>query len=160
MFLNHVQSAFGYRMGRFVETGQRQVYPLKQIIMPQKVRAGVVFIGNAAHTLHPIAGQGLNLGLRDVGMLAQCLIQYGVSDCSLENYQQQRRSDQTDMVKWTDRLLSLFEQKTPGSGIARGLGMMALDNLPGLKKSIIRQASGFSGIACDLVCGIPLVTMI
>ncbi len=159
VFLNQVQCAFGYRMGRFIQSGQRQVYPLKQIIMSQTVYSGVVFIGNAAHTLNPIAGQGLNLGLRDVGMLAQCLVQYGINDHALDQYQQARESDQVNMIKWTDRLLSLFDKKIPGAGIARGLGLIALDNLPGLKKGLIQQASGFSGLACDLVCGIQLAAL-
>ena len=89
-------------------------------------------------------------------MLAQCLIQYGANDHALFKYQQACKSDQMHMVKWTDRLLAVFAQQMPGAGLARGLGLMALDNLPGLKKSIIRNASGLAGMACDLVCGIQL----
>jgi len=155
-FLSQLQSTFGYRLGRLVKVGRRTVYPLRQVTMPKLVAGSVIFIGNAAHTLHPVAGQGFNLGLRDVAMLAQCITQYGLNETMLHHYQQSRQHDQTTITRLTDGLVELFTQQRWGLGIARGAGLIALDNSMVLKQILVRYARGFGGIIPDLVCGIPL----
>ncbi len=156
VFLNHLQRTFGYRLGRFIKVGCRVAYPLRQLIMPQCVAGSVVFVGNAAHTLHPVAGQGFNLGLRDVAMLVQCIAKHGLGDDMLQIYQTSRRFDQTAMAYFTDGLVELFTSRLPGAALVRGAGLIALDNIPVLKSLLVRYARGFTGIIPDLVCGIPL----
>lgn len=157
-FLQALQLAFGYRLGRFVRVGKRVVYPLKQVVMPQQVAGRVVFVGNAAHALHPVAGQGFNLGLRDISTLAQCIAEQGLDADMLQTYQQARRHDQTAIIHLTDSLVNLFSCNLPGLGIARGMALSALDNCSLLKNLLARYARGFAGVAPDLVCGIPLHT--
>lgn len=156
-FLSVLQRAFGYRLGRLVKTGKRVIFPLQQSIMPQQVQGRVVFVGNAAHTLHPVAGQGFNLGLRDIAMLAQCIATYGVTFAALESYQKNRQHDQKAIIQFTDGLVSLFTSSLPGVGCARSLGLLAFDNSNLLKKLVGHYARGYAGTVPDLVCGIPLV---
>ena len=155
-FLTHLQRAFGYRLGRFTRTGQRVVYPLKQVLMPEQVTGKVVFVGNAAHTLHPVAGQGFNLGLRDVAMLAQCIVREGLVPEMLHTYQQSRHHDQTAITRFTNGLVELFTSSLPGMALARSAGLIAVDNMPVLKKLLARYARGYAGITPDLVCGIAI----
>lgn len=155
-FLQALREAFGYRLGRFTGVGTRMTYPLRQMIMQTPVYADtVVFIGNAAHTLHPIAGQGFNLGLRDVAMLAQALKQADLSDPSLlAGYQAARQHDQTAIARLTDGLIALYSHHGLGTRISRQLGLLVLDNNRLLKRIVARYASGLAGIVPDLVCGI------
>ncbi len=155
-FLLELQRAFGYRVGRFTAVGQRMTYPLRQVMMQRQVHDRVVFLGNAAHTLHPVAGQGFNLGLRDVAMLAQCAAEHGLSVKAQTRYQIARVSDQEMIMTSTDALVSLFNNQLPGIGLARRLGLVALDNSKILKNMLLRHAKGFGGVVPDLVCGIPL----
>lgn len=155
-FLKELQYVFGYRLGRFVKVGQRVLYPLRQSVMSEQCTGSIVFVGNAAHTLHPVAGQGFNLGLRDVAMLAQCIAQDGVSPEMLGHYQRARRGDQAAMIGFTDHLITLFTTQLPGLSMMRGLGFIALDNLSILKNTLARFARGYAGFIPDLVCGIPL----
>lgn len=157
-FLAHLQRAFGYRLGRFVRVGERVSYPLRQVLISEQVVGRVVFVGNAAHTLHPVAGQGFNLGLRDVAMLAQCLVREGLNAEALNSYLQSRRHDQTAITRLTDGLIELFTSQLPGLGLARAMGLIAMDNTPLLKNTLTRYARGFGGIIPDLVCGIALHT--
>ena len=155
-FLNALQDAFGYRLGRFVQAGQRVSFPLQQVIMPQQAKWPVVFVGNAAHTLHPVAGQGFNLGLRDVATLAQCSAKEGLSASMLHHYLQLRARDQSMITHFSDGLIQFFTNPLPGLGVFRGLGLMAFDNMPFLKKQLARYAQGFGGVVPDLVCEIAL----
>lgn len=155
-FLAELQQNFGYRLGRFTKVGKRFAYPLQQVLMTQQAKGLVVFVGNAAHTLHPVAGQGFNLGLRDVATLAQCIAKEGLTSQMLQHYLQLRASDQKIITHFTDGLISLFTSRLPGLGIARGLGLVALDNIPALKNLLARYARGFGGVVPDLVCEIAL----
>lgn len=155
-FLTILQRAFGYRLGRFVRVGQRVIFPLRQIIMPQQTLWPYVFVGNAAHTLHPVAGQGFNLGLRDVATLAQCIVQNGLNPAMLKHYASMRQHDQNMIVGLTDGLVNIFTSRFPGLPLARNLGLIAVDNLPFLKRSLAYYTRGFAGVTPDLVCGIAL----
>jgi 2-octaprenyl-6-methoxyphenol hydroxylase len=156
LFINQLHDVFGYRLGRLNKVGHRAIFPLRQVIMKQQAAWPVIFIGNAAHTLHPVAGQGFNLGLRDVALLAQYIIKHGIHRDMLNQYQQERSHDQTAIRYFTDGLVELFNNKTPGLSTARGCGLLLLDHLAPLKKLVSRYASGFAGVAPDLVCNIPL----
>ncbi|EHL31950.1 2-octaprenyl-6-methoxyphenyl hydroxylase [Legionella drancourtii] len=155
-FLCRLQQTFGYRLGRFTKVGKRFSFPLQQVLMPQQVKGSVVFVGNAAHTLHPVAGQGFNLGLRDVATLAQCIAAQGLNASMLQQYVQLRAHDQKMIACLTDGLISVFTSRLPGLGFARGLGLVALDNIPALKNLLARYARGFGGVIPDLVCEIAL----
>lgn len=155
-FLSQLQRNFGYRLGRLTSVGKRVTYPLRQVIMPQQTCGSVVFVGNAAHTLHPVAGQGFNLGLRDVAMLAQCIVQQGIHRDMKNHYASLRMSDQTTISQLTDGLIQVFTSHVPGVAFARRAGLIAFDNMPALKALFSRYARGFAGITPDLVCQIPL----
>ncbi len=154
-FLTRLQRNFGYRLGRFTSVGKRVSYPLRQVTMPKQTCGSVVFVGNAAHTLHPVAGQGFNLGLRDVAMLAQCIVQQGINPAMLTHYENLRKGDQTSMSQLTDGLIQVFTSDFPGMGLARCAGLIAFDQIPALKAILAKYARGFAGITPDLVCQIP-----
>ena len=155
-FLKALQYTFGYRLGRFIKMGKRASFPLKQVLMAQQIKWPIVFVGNAAHTLHPVAGQGFNLGLRDVATLAQCIAADGLTGIMLEHYAHFRAHDQQIIGYLTDGLIQLFTSRIPGVALARDLGLIALDNIPALKNLLARYAQGFGGMTPDLVCEIAL----
>lgn len=157
-FLQALQIAFGYRLGRFIKIGKRYSYPLQQLFMPEQAKWPLVFIGNAAHTLHPVAGQGFNLGLRDVAVLAQCIVQHGLQKNMLSHYVELRKRDQQVIMHATDGLIKLFTNRLPGLGLIRSLGNLTLDNSALLKKCLIRYAQGYGGIVPDLVCEMALTS--
>lgn len=155
-FLAAVQKNFGYRLGRLAKVGKRYSFPLKQVLMNQQTKWPIVFVGNAAHTLHPVAGQGFNLGLRDVAMLAQCIAQEGLNEAMLDSYMKLRINDQKIISGFTNSLINIFTSKLPGIGLARNLGLILLDNSVFFKKYLAQYAQGFSGVIPDLVCQIAL----
>ncbi|OGV29473.1 MAG: 2-octaprenyl-6-methoxyphenyl hydroxylase [Legionellales bacterium RIFCSPHIGHO2_12_FULL_35_11] len=155
-FLKKLQDIFGYRLGKFIKIGKRNIFPLRQIIMPKTSTGNVIFIGNAAHTLHPVAGQGFNLGLRDVATLAESIIKFGLSLNMFDEYQRLRHHDQKAITYLTQGLVSIFTNKFPGLGLARGLGLIAIDNSSILKNLLATYTRGFAGSMPDLVCNIPM----
>lgn len=155
-FLKSLQETFGYRLGKFIKVGTRATFPLKQSIMPVTHENFMVFIGNAAHTLHPVAGQGFNLGLRDVAALAECISKYGLDKNMLIKYQAMRNHNQKYIKIFTENLIKLFSAKIPGFSNLRGLGLLALDNTNFGKSLLEKYTRGFGGTPSDLVCGISL----
>lgn len=161
-FLAALQARFGYRLGRLRKVGKRSVYPLQLIRAREHIRARVALIGNAAHTLHPVAGQGFNLGLRDVAALADvlCSARGAGEDIGsievLRRYEQWRRRDHRRAIAFTDGLVRIFSNSHAPLSVARGLGMTALDLFPGMKHGIVRHAMGVSGRLPRLARGIPL----
>lgn len=159
-FMTALYEAFGYRLGWFKEVGKRVCIPLEQTMMPQPHQWPVVFIGNAAQTLHPIAAQGLNLGLRDIAHLIQCIINYGLEPNMLSIYHSLRDKDRQMMVTATQTLLSIFNQDKflmPG---VRGLGLCAFDASTLAQSNLIRYASGLGGTPPDLACGFSLTSLL
>ena len=149
-FLDLVADKFGRRMGRLFGVGPRAIYPLALREAEQQVIGRIVLLGNAARTLHPVAGQGLNLALRDVACLAERLGtsaarggDIGASD-KLQAFVRQRRSDQTNTIRLTDSLVSLFSNDFMPLAWARSAGLVALDRLPPLRKIFMRQALGLN----------------
>ncbi|KPK36932.1 MAG: hypothetical protein AMJ69_12810 [Gammaproteobacteria bacterium SG8_47] len=161
-FLARLQQRFGQRCGRFVAVGQRFGYPLTLLRMHQQVRSGLVFVGNAAHTLHPVAGQGFNLGLRDVAALAQTLVEArtGGEDIGalrvLKRYAAWRRTDHLQVTAFTDGVVRLFSTDNLPFAVARNAGLLALDLVPPLKRAFARQAMGVMGRLPRLARGLPL----
>jgi 2-octaprenyl-6-methoxyphenol hydroxylase len=149
-FLAVLQERFGFRLGRFTSVGRRSHYPLELRLAETQVLARVAIVGNAAHTVHPIAGQGFNLGIRDVAALARVLAEaqregrdLGDLDV-LETYAAARRRDHRAVVLATDALARLFVSPLSPLRLARNLGMAALDALPPLKHALARAAMGLS----------------
>lgn len=144
-FLRELQQAFGYRLGGFQQVGARHLYPLVLIEAEEQVRSGLVVLGNAAHSLHPIAGQGYNLSLRDTEALAAALLSSssGIGDLAvLQNYHRRQRADQWLTVGFSDQLTQLFSDTSRLSAAARNLGLIGLDLLPPAKTWFARQAMG------------------
>ncbi len=161
-FLQRLQDRFGRRAGRFIRVGSRHLYPLKFLQAREPVRARLAIIGNAAHSLHPVSGQGFNLGLRDVAVLAQQIVdaeRRGEDPGRLENlqaYARWRRRDQWQTALSTDSLVRIFSNDFPPLALARNLGLLALDVLPPLKKRLARHAMGYIGRQPRLSRGLPL----
>jgi 2-octaprenyl-6-methoxyphenol hydroxylase len=161
-FLAELQDNFGLRLGRFTRVGQRAAYPLRLLQAQEQVRPRLALIGNAAHTLHPIAGQGFNLGLRDVAALAQVLGEAHTAGhdlgslAVLERYAQWRARDHRQVIGFTNTLVQTFSNRFPPLALARNLGLLALDVLPPLKHRLARHAMGLAGKLPRLGRGLPL----
>lgn len=138
-FLQALQQGFGERLGRFTSVSKRLSYPLG---LNAQAHAGqrTVRIGNAAQTLHPVAGQGLNLGLRDAFCLAQCLSR-DFSSQALQTFLNQRKTDRQTMIRLTDTMAKIFASSPDGSlmQVLFGLGLGAVDLLPTAKKTLAEQ---------------------
>ena len=162
-FLACLQSRFGDRLGRFQRAGKRQAYPLFLVKAQEQARPRVAVIGNAAHTLHPIAGQGFNLGLRDVAALAQVIVEARQrgddlgGEAALQRYADWRRWDQRRTIAFTDGLTRLFDNPLPPLRLARNLGLLAFNLLPPAKRLLARQAMGLEGYLPRLAQGLPLL---
>lgn len=161
-FLAGLQDRFGERAGRFIQVGRRHAYPLTWMQSREHVRPRLAVIGNAAHTLHPVAGQGFNLGLRDVATLAE-VITDGVragrdpgDPERLRDYARWRRRDQLTTALFTDSLVRIFSNNLPPVALARNLGLTLLDVAPPLKRLLARQAMGFGGKLPRLARGLKL----
>lgn len=143
--IQHIEKNMGYRVTGIKVVGARDMFPLKLIKMSNTVLKHTVFVGNAAQSLHPIAGQGFNLGLRDVATLFDCLEDAGINTDALSLYQQRRTIDVERITSFTDKLVSMFASAKPGIGLASGLGMLMLDNSAKLQTQLAKMASGYSG---------------
>lgn len=143
-----LQQRFGWRLGRFEQIGQCSHYPLSLSTVEEAVRPGMVLIGNAAHTLHPVAGQGFNLALRGVMALVEQFQQGSaqgipLGDLSLlGRYQANHRQDWQQTVRFSDSLIRIFGDSQPALAIARDAGLVGLDLLPGAKRWFARSAMG------------------
>jgi len=161
-FLARLQQRFGYRLGGFRQAAPRRAYPLKLVLTRNPVQPRVVLIGNAAHTLHPVAGQGFNLGLRDVAALAEVVAQSARAGAdpggpaALSDYQRWRGRDQSGTATLTDLLARLFVSRWPPLGVARGTAMLGLDLIPPLRRLLARRFMGVGGRLPRLACGVPL----
>ncbi|MEX6500898.1 2-octaprenyl-6-methoxyphenyl hydroxylase [Pseudomonas zhanjiangensis] len=144
-FLAELQQAFGYRLGALRQVGARHLYPLALVEAREQVRPHLVVLGNAAHSLHPIAGQGYNLSLRDTLALTEALLGSSAplgEFATLQAYLRRQRSDQQLTVGFSDRLTRLFGSGEPVLAAGRNLGLLGLDLLPPAKHWFARQAMG------------------
>ena len=158
-YLAELQSRFGWRAGKFRRIGRRASYPLKLSRAATTVARRAVLIGNAAQALHPIAGQGFNLGLRDAALLAE-VIADATGDMGsaalLRKYAADRAADRGGVVRFTDGLVKLFGSRMPGVSLVRNLGLLAFDLSPPAKRALARLSLGFGGPTPRLARGLPL----
>lgn len=160
-FLARLQERFGYRLGRLTDPGRRVAYPLKLLLARETVRERLVLIGNAAHTLHPVAGQGFNLGLRDVAALAEVLVDAARDGTDpggrvvLDAYRRLRGRDQASVAAATDLLARLFVNPWLPLRVARDAGMLGLDLVPGARRRLAERFMGVGGRQPRLARGIP-----
>jgi 2-octaprenyl-6-methoxyphenol hydroxylase len=157
-FLSRLQDAFGFRVGRFTRVGKRQLYPLSLTRSDEYVAERLAVVGNAAQTLHPIAGQGFNLGLRDAASLAEVLAEgraqhdgkagaaFDAGDgLWLERYREWRASDRSNIVRFTDGLVRVFSQPFGPVKMLRDIGMLTFDLFPAAKDALSQLSLGASG---------------
>jgi len=165
-FICELQNAFGYRLGRLTKVGQRSAYPLMRLRSESLVAERTVLIGSAAVNLHPVAGQGFNLALRDVAVLAEvlsdALLESGPqadpgADSVLERYCRWRTRDQQRVAAFTHGLIRFFGHASAPLAISRGLGLMLFDLIPGAKAGLARHTMGLSGRLSRLARGLPLL---
>ncbi len=161
-FLKALQKRFGHRLGRFTRVGQRASYPLALMRAQEVYRGRVVLAGNALHTLHPVAGQGFNLGLRDVAVLAELLFdasQHGGdpgAEVLLQAYAEWRHEDMERVTQYTDLLVRLFSNSWAPLGHARSAGLMLVNNIPSMKHMLAKQSMGMNTPLPRLARGLPL----
>ncbi len=147
-FLDNLQQRFGYRAGQFTAVEGVASYPLSLVQSKEQVRRRLVVMGNAAHSLHPVAGQGFNLSLRDANTLASCLgkmVQQGtdIGDLSLlQGYVQERESDQRAVIHGSDFMVKAFSSNSLFKAGSRNLGLLAMDMLPSLRNTFTKYAMG------------------
>jgi 2-octaprenyl-6-methoxyphenol hydroxylase len=150
-FLDELRPAFGSFLGQIGLTGARFTYPLGLTLAQTFIADRVALIGDAAHGVHPIAGQGLNAGLRDVAALAQVLTEARARGediggaQTLARYQEWRRFDTTTLALATDTFNRLFSNDNPLLRAARDIGMAAINAAPTLRRGFIREAAGLTG---------------
>lgn len=162
VFLAQLQSRFGYRLGRLKQVGKRTAYPLHLMRSKEQIRPRLAVIGNAAHAIHPIAGQGFNLGIRDVSALAECVSDALANEqdigslATLQRYAEWRHQDHSEVIRLTDGLVRLFSNSDKLLALGRNIGLTVVEKLPPLKHLLSRQAMGLRGCQPRLNRGLPL----
>lgn len=163
-FIDRLQHAFGNRLGNLSRVGKRAGYPLGLSKANRVIAPRTAVVGNAAHGLHPVAAQGFNLGMRDVAALCDCIADEHAGgrsgDCGsntvLDAYAEWRRSDQQKLVRLTDGLVHLFGDSRPPVRLARDIGLLAFDLVPGIRDAFAKHAMGLAGRLPRLSRGVPL----
>lgn len=161
-FCNYISERFGGRLGRVSEAGQRGEYGLRRLSAKHVHGARFVLMGNAAQTVHPNAAQGLNLGFRQVAILAELLVdayRQGIDlgePALLSRYAQTVDDDRRRILRFTHGLGELFYNDFPLAIAARGSAMLAIDLIPALKRHVIEVLAGLAHPQPKLVQGLPL----
>ena len=143
-----LQERFGYKLGKILEIGETFVYPLSLSIAKEQVRPGLALLGNVAHTLHPVAGQGLNLALRDARALVDVLISakeqgLGLGEMNvLLKYVARQEADQATTTQFTHNIIKLFSSNNEAKVWLRKLGLVAIELLPTLRRGLAERAMG------------------
>lgn len=147
-FLNALQQTYGDRAGKFQKTGRRFSFPLSQVLAEKQAVGRVVLMGNAAHTIHPVAGQGFNLCMRDAYVLVRYLKeqlaqQADLGDAAmLQDYEKSRLTDQQRVIKFCDSVVRGFSNQNPVLKLLRNTGLIAFDTIPGIKPLVANYAMG------------------
>lgn len=147
-FLSALQQTYGDRAGKFEKTGKRFSYPLSQVLAHKQAVGRVILMGNAAHTIHPVAGQGFNLCLRDADVLVRYLVNQLTTSDDIGNpdnllaYEQARLSDQQRVIKFCDTVVRGFSNQNPLLKLIRNTGLIAFDVIPGVKPLVANYAMG------------------
>jgi len=161
-FLKELGKRFGAELGAITLEGPRQAYPLDFHIARRYVAARLALVGDTAHGVHPIAGLGFNLGLRDAAALAEVIIdarRLGMdigSETVLGRYERWRRFDNASLALVMDGLNKLFSSDSGALRTVRDIGVGIVDRLPGVKRFLVREAAGFSGHVPRLLKGEPV----
>lgn len=147
-FLDALQATYGDRAGKFIKTGKRFSFLLSQVLAHKQAIGRVILMGNAAHTIHPVAGQGFNLCLRDAHVLVR-FIQDQLTQSNdigdpemLKAYEQSRLKDQQRVIKFCDSVVRGFSNQNPLLKLIRNTGLIAFDVVPGIKPLIANYAMG------------------
>ncbi|AUX86637.1 2-octaprenyl-6-methoxyphenyl hydroxylase [Acinetobacter sp. ACNIH2] len=147
-FLGALQQTYGDRAGKFQKTGKRFSYPLSQVLAEKQAVGRVVLMGNAAHTIHPVAGQGFNLCMRDAYVLLRYLEAQQSAGADLGEprilleYEQARLKDQQRVIKFCDSVVRGFSNQNPMLKLLRNTGLIAFDLIPGIKPLVATYAMG------------------
>jgi len=147
-FIQHIQHTFGYRLGSCLRVGERHSYPLKMVFAREQVRSSIVLIGNAAHSLHPVAGQGFNLAIRDCAQLTAVLVQANqkgkdLGDISvLKRYLAAQENDQALTAGIGHGFVWIFSQHNKAVQLGRNLGLLAMELWPAARKEFFSQMMG------------------
>jgi 2-octaprenyl-6-methoxyphenol hydroxylase len=158
-FHGELERRFGLHLGDIQAVGPRRVHPLGLSVARAFIKDRLALVGDAAHVIHPIAGQGLNMGLKDVAALAEVIVdaaRLGLDPGSLavlERYQRWRRFDTMAMGIVTDGLNRLFSNHSAALRLARDFGLGLVDRVPALKQFFIREAAGLTGEVPKLLRG-------
>ena len=156
-FLAELQQCFGFRLGALSLTAPRRAFPLSLIRADKMVSGRAVIIGNAAHQLHPVAGQGFNLGLRDVIHLAERLLEQIEqhkdigSNEFLNDYSSSRKKDHDRTIGFTDTVVKIFSNEWLVMAAVRNIGLTLLDHIPSAKSILTRHAMGFADLTKQMV---------
>ncbi|MCA6063859.1 2-octaprenyl-6-methoxyphenyl hydroxylase [Thalassolituus marinus] len=157
--LSRLQAQIGHRIGRLLRCGERASYPLALVTSREQVRRSLVLLGNAAHSLHPVAGQGFNLAIRDCAMLAECLNQAWADGTPLgeltllQSYEQQQQADQRNTIQASDLLPKVFASQSATLSVLRDIGLLALAAMPTARRLFARHAMGLGQRAAKLTRG-------
>lgn len=148
-FLEALQACFGYRLGGLKLAAPRRAFPLSLIRAKRMQAERALIIGNASHQLHPVAGQGFNLSIRDVAELAEMIIDHCPSGdigepAFLDRYAHKRASDHNQTIGFTHSLVHLFSNQNLALAAMRNTGLTLLDHLPGLKRVLAKHAMGLA----------------
>jgi len=161
-FVAELTKRFGHRLGEISLAGSRQSFPLDLQIARSFVADRLALIGDAAHVVHPLAGQGLNIGIRDVAALAEIIVEsvrlgldFG-DEPQLERYERWRRFDSAFSAAVMDGLNRLFSNDSAPLRVLRDLGLGLVDRAPSVKRFLVREAAGATGNVPRLLRGEPL----
>lgn len=151
-FIKALQQRFGRRLGRITRVGARSLYPLSLMLAQEQIRPGIVLLGNVAHTLHPVAGQGLNLALRDARALAELIDRTLISDgvqeigtfAALQKFVETQKNDQQRTIAFSDLTTRLFSNNNSVLAVGRNLGLLTMDLLPPARHWFAKQAMGMA----------------
>ena len=159
-FIDALQEEFGDRAGGFGNPSPRKSYPLKRLVVDHPVDGRVLVMGNAAHTVHPVAGQGFNLGLRDVAALAELIYDSDpaiLGEPGLQKAYARSRSRDVDRVNlFTHSLIRIFSNELAPLSLARNLGLNAIELFPPAKRFLLKRTMGLAGSQPRMVHGLPL----
>jgi 2-octaprenyl-6-methoxyphenol hydroxylase len=163
-FIQALQQRFGDRAGNFSDPSPRKSYPLSRSNLDRVTRERIVVIGNAAHTVHPVAGQGFNLGMRDVAALSEILFtrnqvgsDIGSVEC-LQQYARRRRRDTFMVSQFTHGLIEIFSSDNKILSLLRNLALSGVEVLPPAKKFLLKRTMGMAGRQPRLALGLPLTS--
>jgi 2-octaprenyl-6-methoxyphenol hydroxylase len=162
-FLAELQRRFGFRLGRFLKVGRRVAYPLSLSRSQRTSAPRCAIIGNAAQALHPVAGMGFNLGLRDVASLAELIAERAAREAFdpgertlLDEYDAWRAADRSGVIAFTDALVRTFSTPLRSVRALRNLGLLAFDFAPPAKAALSRLSTGATGRVPKLARGVAL----